>query len=121
MLGQAFVDIFTQALDSAAEAVPGPMGDILSAVSDGVDEIGERFKGLREIWSAGDNPLESLHLAMVYGLTLLDGDLSTLQENITSSLPASPSSPTWAARSCPGSPRESRWGCRSSPRRRPRS
>ena len=40
MLGQAFVDIFTQALDSAAEAVPGPMGDILSAVSDGVDEIG---------------------------------------------------------------------------------
>ncbi len=24
---------------------------------------------------------------MVYGLTLLDGDLSTLQENITSSLP----------------------------------
>ena len=87
VLGQAVVDIFTQALDSAAEAVPGPMGDILSAVSDGIDEIGERFKGLREIWSAGDNPLESLHLAMVYGLTLLDGDLSTLQENITSSLP----------------------------------
>ena len=87
VLGQAFVDIFTQALDSAAEAVPGPMGDILSAVSDGVDEIGERFKGLGEIWSAGDNPLESLHLAMVYGLTLLEGDLSTLQENITSSLP----------------------------------
>ena len=87
VLGQAFVDIFTQALGSAAEAVPGPMGDILSAVSDGVDEIGERFKGLREIWSVGDNPLESLHLAMVYGLTLLEGDLSTLQENITSSLP----------------------------------
>ena len=87
MLGQAFVDIFTQALGSAAEAVPGPMGDILSAVSDGVDEIGERFKGLGEIWAVGDNPLESLHLAMVYGLTLLDGDLSTLQENITSSLP----------------------------------
>jgi phage-related protein len=87
VLGQAFVDIFTQALDSAAEAVPGPMGGILSAVSDGVDEIGERFKGLGEIWSAGDNPLESLHLAMVYGLTLLEGDLSTLQENITSSLP----------------------------------
>lgn len=87
VLGQAFVDIFTQALGSAAEAVPGPMGDILSAVSDGVGEIGERFKGLHEIWSAGDNPLESLHLAMVYGLTLLDGDLSTLQENITSSLP----------------------------------
>ena len=87
VLGQAFVDIFTQALDSAAAAVPGPMGDILSAVSDGVDEIGERFKGLREIWSVGDNPLESLHLAMVYGLTLLEGDLSTLQENITSSLP----------------------------------
>lgn len=87
VLGQAFVSIFTQALDSAAAAVPGPMGDILSAVSDGVDEIGERFKGLGEIWSAGDNPLESLHLAMVYGLTLLDGDLSTLQENITSSLP----------------------------------
>lgn len=87
VLGQAFVDIFTQALGSAAEAVPGPMGDILSAVSDGVDEIGERFKGLGEIWAVGDNPLESLHLAMVYGLTLLDGDLSTLQENITSSLP----------------------------------
>ncbi|MED9954518.1 MAG: hypothetical protein UFT36_06970, partial [Collinsella sp.] len=87
VLGQAFVDIFTQALGSAAEAVPGPMGDILSAVSDGVGEIGERFKGLHEIWSAGDNPLESLHLAMVYGLTLLEGDLSTLQENITSSLP----------------------------------
>ena len=87
VLGQAFVDIFTQALGSAAEAVPGPMGDILSAVSDGVGEIGERFKGLGEIWSAGDNPLESLHLAMVYGLTLLEGDLSTLQENITSSLP----------------------------------
>ena len=87
VLGQAFVDIFTQALDSAAEAVPGPMGDILSAVSDGVDEIGERFKGLVEIWAVGDNPLESLHLAMVYGLTLLEGDLSTLQENITSSLP----------------------------------
>lgn len=87
VLGQAFVDIFTQALDSAAEAVPGPMGGILSAVSDGVDEIGERFKGLGEIWSAGDNPLESLHLAMVYGLTLLEGDLSTLRENITSSLP----------------------------------
>lgn len=87
VLGQAFVDIFTQALSSAAEAVPGPMGDILSAVSDGVDEIGERFKGLGEIWAVGDNPLESLHLAMVYGLTLLDGDLSTLQENITSSLP----------------------------------
>lgn len=87
VLGQAFVDIFTQALDSAAAAVPGPMGDILSAVSDGVDEIGERFKGLGEIWSVGDNPLESLHLAMVYGLTLLEGDLSTLQENITSSLP----------------------------------
>lgn len=87
VLGQAFVGIFTQALDSAAAAVPGPMGDILSAVSDGVDEIGERFKGLREIWSVGDNPLESLHLAMVYGLTLLEGDLSTLQENITSSLP----------------------------------
>ena len=87
VLGQAFVDIFTQALDSAAEAVPGPMGDILSAVSDGVDEIGERFKGLGEIWAVGDNPLESLHLAMVYGLTLLEGDLSTLQENITSSLP----------------------------------
>ena len=76
-----------QALDSAAAAVPGPMGDILSAVSDGVDEIGERFKGLGEIWAVGDNPLESLHLAMVYGLTLLEGDLSTLQENITSSLP----------------------------------
>ena len=87
VLGQAFVSIFTQALDSAAAAVPGPMGDILSAVSDGVDEIGERFKGLGEIWAVGDNPLESLHLAMVYGLTLLDGDLSTLQENITSSLP----------------------------------
>lgn len=87
VLGQAFVDIFTQALGSAAEAVPGPMGDILSAVSDGVDEIGERFKGLGEIWAVGDNPLESLHLAMDYGLTLLDGDLSTLQENITSSLP----------------------------------
>ena len=87
VLGQAFVDIFKQALGSAAEAVPGPMGDILSAVSDGVDEIGERFKGLGEIWAVGDNPLESLHLAMVYGLTLLDGDLSTLQENITSSLP----------------------------------
>lgn len=87
VLGHAFVDIFTQALDSAAEAVPGPMGDIISAVSDGVDEIGERFKGLGEIWSAGDNPLESLHLAMVYGLTLLEGDLSTLRENITSSLP----------------------------------
>nr|UWG24335.1 MAG: hypothetical protein [Bacteriophage sp.] len=87
VLGQAFVSIFTQALDSAAAAVPGPMGDILSAVSDGVDEIGERFKGLGEIWAAGDNPLESLHLAMVYGLTLLEGDLSTLQENITSSLP----------------------------------
>ena len=87
VVGEAFVGIFTQALDSAAAAVPGPMGDILSAVSDGVDEIGERFKGLGEIWSAGDNPLESLHLAMVYGLTLLDGDLSTLQENITSSLP----------------------------------
>lgn len=87
VLGQAFVDIFTQALDSAAEAVPGPMGDILSAVSDGVDEIGERFKGLGEILAVGDNPLESLHLAMVYGLTLLEGDLSTLQENITSSLP----------------------------------
>ena len=85
VLGQAFVDIFT--LDSAAEAVPGPMGDILSAVSDGVDEIGERFKGLGEILAVGDNPLESLHLAMVYGLTLLEGDLSTLQENITSSLP----------------------------------
>ena len=40
VLGQAFVDIFTQALGSAAEAVPGPMGDILSAVSDGVGEIG---------------------------------------------------------------------------------
>ena len=88
VLGQAFVDIFTQALDSAAAAVPGPMGDILSAVSDGVGEIGERFKGLGEIWAVGDNPLESLHLAMVYGLTLLDGDLSTLQENITSSLPS---------------------------------
>ena len=87
VVGQAFVGIFTQALDSAAAAVPGPMGDILSAVSDGVDEIGERFKGLGEIWAVGDNPLESLHLAMVYGLTLLDGDLSTLQENITSSLP----------------------------------
>ena len=87
VVGQAFVGIFTQALDSAAAAVPGPMGDILSAVSDGVGEIGERLKGLREIWSVGDNPLESLHLAMVYGLTLLDGDLSTLQENITSSLP----------------------------------
>lgn len=87
VLGQAFVDIFTQALGSAAEAVPGPMGDILSAVSDGVGEIGERLKGLVEIWAVGDNPLESLHLAMVYGLTLLDGDLSTLQENITSSLP----------------------------------
>ena len=87
VLGQAFVSIFTQALDSAAAAVPGPMGDILSAVSDGVDEIGERFKGLGEIWAVGDNPLESLHLAMVYGLTLLEGDLSTLQENITSSLP----------------------------------
>lgn len=87
VLGQAFVGIFTQALDSAAAAVPGPMGDILSAVSDGVDEIGERFKGLGEIWAVGDNPLESLHLAMVYGLTLLEGDLSTLQENITSSLP----------------------------------
>ncbi|MEE0320076.1 MAG: hypothetical protein U0I69_09165 [Collinsella sp.] len=122
VLGQAFVSIFTQALDSAAEAVPGPMGDILSAVSDGVDEIGERFKGLGEIWAVGDNPLESLHLAMVYGLTLLDGDLSTLQENITSSLPASPrASPTWAARSSPGSPRGSRWGCLSSPRRRRRS
>lgn len=87
VVGQAFVGIFTQALDSAAAAVPGPMGNILSAVSDGVGEIGERFKGLREIWSVGDNPLESLHLAMVYGLTLLDSDLSTLQENITSSLP----------------------------------
>lgn len=87
VVGKAFVDIFTQALDSAAAAVPGPMGDILSAVSDGVGEIGERFKGLGEIWAVGDNPLESLHLAMVYGLTLLDGDLSTLQENITSSLP----------------------------------
>ena len=87
VVGQAFVGIFTQALDSAAAAVPGPMGDILSAVSDGVGEIGERFKGLGEIWAVGDNPLESLHLAMVYGLTLLDGDLSTLQENITSSLP----------------------------------
>lgn len=87
VVSQAFVGIFTQALDSAAAAVPGPMGDIISAVSDGVGEIGERFKGLGEIWAVGDNPLESLHLAMVYGLTLLDSDLSTLQENITSSLP----------------------------------
>ena len=87
VVGQAFVDIFTQALDSAAQAVPGPMGNILSAVSDGIDAIGERFKGLREIWAVGDNPLESLHLAMAYGLTLLDGDLSTLQESITSTLP----------------------------------
>lgn len=98
------------------------MGDILSAVSDGVDEIGERFKGLSEIWSVGDNPLESLHLALTYGLTLLDGDLSTLQENITSSLPGiAEASHPLAARSPRSSPRESRWDCRSSPRRRRRS
>lgn len=122
VLGQAFVDIFTQALDSAAEAVPGPIGDILSAVSDGVDEIGERFKGLGEILAVGDNPLESLHLAMVYGLTLLEGDLSTLQENITSSLPGiAEGFADVGGEVVPGSPRESRWGCRPSPRRRRRS
>ena len=82
VVGQAFVQIITEGLQSAANAVGGPMGAILDAVAGGIGEIGERFKGLFEILNVSDNPLESLHLAMAYGVNLLKQDLGSLADNL---------------------------------------
>lgn len=82
VVGQAFVQIITDGLQSAANAVGGPMGAIIQAVADGVGEIGERLKGLFEILNVSDNPLESLHLAMAYGVNLLKQDLGSLADNL---------------------------------------
>ena len=82
VVGQALAQIFDEGLGGLASSIGGPLGGVVSAVQGGVDTIAERFKGLFEILSVSDNPLESLHLAMAYGVNLLQQDLGSFADNL---------------------------------------